>query len=204
MNHSRRLATDENLREFELFFRRHYEHLTQYVSRRTPFSQVDDLVSTTFIIAWKKFHQTKNPTLPWLLQIAKYEIANKRRSERTRQNNVTLINVEEFPETRFSGDFDGTEVVNALSRLSLQRVLPCPFIDSPSEFVNDLAGMLQLPCGKTPPRAFEPEEERCSTLEELVEGRPQHSPAPVVLLSVCLAGRWGIELSNTVFLARYA
>ena len=118
MNHSRRRATDENLREFELFFRRHYEHLTQYVSRRTPFSQVDDLVSTTFIIAWKKFHQTKNPTLPWLLQIAKYEIANKRRSERTRQNNVTLINVEEFPETRRGGDFDGDEVVSALLRLS--------------------------------------------------------------------------------------
>jgi RNA polymerase sigma-70 factor (ECF subfamily) len=118
MERSRRSDNDEVLDRFEVFFRDNYSQLFQYVARRVPHAQVDDLVAASFVVAWRKFEKaTTHPTLPWLLRIASYEISNHRRSAR-KWNNVVSFEVSGEPSSSTISDFDETEVVAALFRLS--------------------------------------------------------------------------------------
>jgi RNA polymerase sigma-70 factor, ECF subfamily len=118
MEHSRRSVNDMVLDRFEVFFRDNYQRLFHYVARRVPSAQVDDVVAASFMVAWRKFTQTTNQTLPWLLRIASYEVANHRRSLRKWNNVVSLEIVGELSSTSTSSDLDGVEVVAALGRLS--------------------------------------------------------------------------------------
>jgi RNA polymerase sigma-70 factor, ECF subfamily len=118
MERSRRLGNNQILDRFELFFRDNYSQLFQYVARRVPSAQVDDLVAASFVVAWRKFEKaTTYPTLPWLLRIASYEISNDRRSAR-KWNNVVSFEVSGEPSSSATNEFDETEVVAALFRLS--------------------------------------------------------------------------------------
>jgi RNA polymerase sigma-70 factor, ECF subfamily len=117
MERSRRSINDEVLDRFEIFFRAHYSRLFQYVARRVPSAQVEDVVSSTFVVVWRKFGNAADPTLPWLLQIASYEISNHRRSIR-KWNNVVSFEVAGEPSLPTDSDADVTDVVAALSRLS--------------------------------------------------------------------------------------
>jgi RNA polymerase sigma-70 factor (ECF subfamily) len=118
MEHSRRSVNDEVLDRFEDFFRENYQRLFQYVARRVPNGHVDDVVAASFTVAWRKFEQATNPTLPWLLRIASYEISNHRRSLRKWKNVVSFEVVEEVLSMSTSSDFDGAEINAALDRLS--------------------------------------------------------------------------------------
>ena len=118
MEHSRRSVNDKVLDRFEDFFRENYQRLFQYVARRVPNAQVDDVVAASFMVAWRKFEHTTNPTLAWLLRIASYEVANHRRSLRKWNNVVSFEVVGEYLSTSTSSDVDGVEVIAALGRLS--------------------------------------------------------------------------------------
>jgi RNA polymerase sigma-70 factor (ECF subfamily) len=118
MEHSRRSVNDGVLDRFEVFFRENYQRLFQYVARRVPNAQVDDVVAASFGVAWRKFEQTSNPTLPWLLRIASYEVSDHRRSVR-KWNNVVSFEVVGEPSLAYPNSaVDGTEVITALGRLS--------------------------------------------------------------------------------------
>jgi|ERR1039458_636732 RNA polymerase sigma-70 factor (ECF subfamily) len=118
MEHSRRSVNDKVLDRFEDFFRENYQRLFQYVARRVPNAQVDDVVAASFVVAWRKFEQTTNPTLPWLLRIASYEVSNHRRSLRKWNNIVSFEVVGDYLSTSTSGDVDAVEIDAALGRLS--------------------------------------------------------------------------------------
>ena len=118
MEHSRRSITDEVLDRFEDFFRENYQRLFQYVSRRVPNAQVDDVVTASFMVAWRKFEYTSNRTLPWLFRIASYEVSNHRRSMRKWNNVVSLEVVGEYLSMSTSIDVDGVEIDAAFGRLS--------------------------------------------------------------------------------------
>jgi RNA polymerase sigma-70 factor (ECF subfamily) len=118
MEHSRRSVNDKVLDCFEEFFRENYQRLFQYVARRVPNAQVDDVVAASFMVAWRKFEHTTNPTLPWLLRIASYEVSNHRRSLRKWNNVVSFEVVEDYLSTSTSSDVDGVEIDAALGRLS--------------------------------------------------------------------------------------
>ena len=118
MEHSRRSANDKVLTHFEDFFRENYERLFQYVARRVPNEQVDDVVAASFVVAWRKFEQTTNPALPWLFRIASYEVSNSRRSLRKRNNVVSFEVVGEYLSISTTDDFNGIEINAALRRLS--------------------------------------------------------------------------------------
>jgi RNA polymerase sigma-70 factor, ECF subfamily len=117
MERSRRSDNDEVLDRFEVFFREHYSRVFQYVARRVPNAQVDDLVAASFVVAWRKFEKAAHPTLPWLLRIASYEISNHRRLTR-KWNDVVSFEVSGEPSLSTSSDIDDTDVITALSRLS--------------------------------------------------------------------------------------
>ena len=64
---------------FERLFREHYASVARYVARRLPRESLDDVVSATFVVAWRKFDEVEGPNLLWLYRIAGYEVAHERR-----------------------------------------------------------------------------------------------------------------------------
>jgi RNA polymerase sigma factor (sigma-70 family) len=115
----RRTERNEYVRRsaFEAFFRDHYIRLHNFVSLRVSSDNVDETVSSTFIVAWRKFSTAKEPNLPWLFQIASYEIKNHYRVHGRAPYVVSLDTPDEF-EARDIPDFDGAYVRSALATLS--------------------------------------------------------------------------------------
>jgi RNA polymerase sigma-70 factor, ECF subfamily len=109
--------SEESRRDFEVFFRTHFNRLTQYVGLRAPRAQVDDVVAATFIVAWKKFRFVENPSLPWLFRIASFEVRSADRAARRSGRVVNVATMENAP-IPSRDHFDGTAVLAALSRLS--------------------------------------------------------------------------------------
>jgi RNA polymerase sigma factor (sigma-70 family) len=72
----------EKRQRFEAFFRANYNRLEQYVGRRATRTQVDDVVAATFVVAWKKFDQVEQASLPWLFRIASFEVKSSDRKAR--------------------------------------------------------------------------------------------------------------------------
>ncbi|HUY42498.1 MAG TPA: sigma-70 family RNA polymerase sigma factor [Acidimicrobiales bacterium] len=118
MARSHRSAEQILLARFEEFFRAHFARLSLYVARRVPSTGVDDVVATSFVVAWKKFETVGSPSLPWLFRIASYEVANHRRTMRRFDGDVSLELVGDAPTLGGTDEFDGYEVVAALQRLS--------------------------------------------------------------------------------------
>lgn len=111
-------STDaEHLAQFETLFRDNYKRLSQYVSRRVPRSRVEDVVASSFAIAWEKFTKVENPSLPWLIRIASFEVANSDRKARRSNNEIRVEFVNNVAEVGFD-DFDGAFVRSALARLT--------------------------------------------------------------------------------------
>jgi len=85
---SSRTKEAEKQQCFEVFFRANYNRLEQYVGRRVPHAQVDDVVAGTFVVAWKKFDLVEQPSLPWLFRIASFEVKSSHR--KTQRDGHTL------------------------------------------------------------------------------------------------------------------
>jgi RNA polymerase sigma factor (sigma-70 family) len=66
---------------FSLIFEAHHGALEAYVRRRVPPSAVADIVSETFLAAWRKLDQIDHQSLPWLYRAAALEIAYRRRNQ---------------------------------------------------------------------------------------------------------------------------
>ncbi len=50
-----------------------------------------EIVSETFLVAWRKFADIPDPPLPWLYRVASFEISNhRRRQERAEQLHVAM------------------------------------------------------------------------------------------------------------------
>jgi len=71
--------------EFSATYRLFLPHISKYLTRRVPTSEVEDLASQVFEIAWKKRNQAPQGfELAWLYRIAGFVVANHRRSESTK------------------------------------------------------------------------------------------------------------------------
>jgi RNA polymerase sigma factor (sigma-70 family) len=66
-------------KDFEQFYRAHYDVVSNYVARRLSPSAHDEVVAATFVVAWRKFDKVSTPSLPWLYRIAAFEVAHERR-----------------------------------------------------------------------------------------------------------------------------
>lgn len=110
-------SSDEDIvTGFELLFRDNYSIVWRYVARRVPAARTDDVVSASFVVAWEKFSSVDNPSLPWLIRIASFEIANARRKQqRERLRTVASESIELAEPT--NDDFDGSTVRSAMATL---------------------------------------------------------------------------------------
>jgi RNA polymerase sigma-70 factor, ECF subfamily len=70
-------SPDERFREL---YEEHAETLARYVSRRTDRAEVQDVVSETFLTAWRRFAELPDDPVPWLFVTARKMIANRHRS----------------------------------------------------------------------------------------------------------------------------
>lgn len=55
-----------------------------YARRHVGFDDAPDVVSETFVVAWRRLAQVPEPPLPWLIGTARHIIDNTRRSNRRR------------------------------------------------------------------------------------------------------------------------
>lgn len=65
-------------------FRSNYAIVSRYVARRLPADEVQDVVSETFVVAWRRWAELRGDPLPWLLGVARRLTANHLRGEARR------------------------------------------------------------------------------------------------------------------------
>jgi RNA polymerase sigma-70 factor (ECF subfamily) len=65
---------------FERIFTDCYDAVFRYAARRVAAEAVQDVVSETFLVAWRRHGELKGDPIPWLLGIARRVAANQRRS----------------------------------------------------------------------------------------------------------------------------
>jgi RNA polymerase sigma-70 factor (ECF subfamily) len=89
-------------RRFTALFHEHYDRLLAYALRRVDADRAHEVVSETWLVAWRRLADVPDDALPWLFGVARRVIANRRRSDRRRaalirrvQANLTAHSVEE-------------------------------------------------------------------------------------------------------------
>jgi RNA polymerase sigma-70 factor (ECF subfamily) len=65
---------------FRAFYRAHYETVCRYLSVRADRNVVEDLAAETFLVAWRRWADLPDHSVPWLLNTAGKCLANQRRS----------------------------------------------------------------------------------------------------------------------------
>lgn len=70
---------------FRVLYKEHVEQLAHYVSRRTPVSDVQDVIAETFLTAWRRFDELPPDPIPWLFITARNVMANRHRSTQRRR-----------------------------------------------------------------------------------------------------------------------
>jgi RNA polymerase sigma-70 factor, ECF subfamily len=88
---------------FEAVFDDCHDAVVRYAARRVTAESVQDVVSETFLVAWRRFGELEGEPLPWLLGIARRTAANQRRSRARREALVE----------RLRGQRDAGEVILA-------------------------------------------------------------------------------------------
>jgi RNA polymerase sigma factor (sigma-70 family) len=82
----------ERRTRFNILFDQHYAAVRAYVARRTGTAGVvDDVLSETFLVAWRRIDSVPTDGLPWLLGVARRVLANQRRGEARRGALVQLL-----------------------------------------------------------------------------------------------------------------
>jgi RNA polymerase sigma factor (sigma-70 family) len=62
-----------------------YADLLRFVERRVPESESEDIVSTVFLTAWRRFDELPDDARPWLFAVARKTMANRTRGVLRRQ-----------------------------------------------------------------------------------------------------------------------
>ncbi len=69
---------------FEQLFRSHHRAVAAHARRRAPGDTSDDVVASTFLVAWRRLDEVPADSLPWLLAVARNVIATQQRGSRRR------------------------------------------------------------------------------------------------------------------------
>jgi RNA polymerase sigma-70 factor (ECF subfamily) len=68
-------ATDERRARFEALYARNWATVRRYARRRAAPGDVDDVVSETFLVAWRRLDAIPADEIPWLLGVARKVLA---------------------------------------------------------------------------------------------------------------------------------
>lgn len=77
--------------DFTRCWRTSVDRVHAFAVRHVGVDDAQEVVSETFLQAWRRWHQVPDPALPWLLGTARKVIGNRRRTRRRRDALTTRI-----------------------------------------------------------------------------------------------------------------
>jgi RNA polymerase sigma-70 factor, ECF subfamily len=87
-------ASDEDRgKRFDAVFAAHFSAVRAYVVRRTGGAPADDVLSETFLVAWRRLDALPEDALPYLLGIARRVLANQRRGDLRRAALIDRLSI---------------------------------------------------------------------------------------------------------------
>lgn len=97
-------------RRFRALYEEHVEAVARYAARRVDSSDVHDVVSDAFLVAWRRLDEVPGDALPWLFGAARGLISNRRRSAARRRalGERLAAQVPTAPEAVDTGGVDDT------------------------------------------------------------------------------------------------
>jgi RNA polymerase sigma-70 factor (ECF subfamily) len=102
---------------FEQLFRDYYDPVYRYATRRVPAEAVQDVVSETFLAAWRRYDELRGDPLPWLLGVARRIAANQLRGDARRVALTDRLSAERTELVSSGGD-RSSRLALALAELS--------------------------------------------------------------------------------------
>ncbi len=94
-----------------------FDPLQRYLGRRLPADQVDDVLSDTLLVMWRRLDDIpREAALPWCYSVARQTLANHRRSTRRRLALADRLKAQ--PRTVHVDETDDPELDAALATLS--------------------------------------------------------------------------------------
>jgi len=104
---------------FVATFRSHLQDISKYLTRRVEVSQVEDLASEIFEIAWRKRDSCPEGfELAWLYKIAGFVVSNHRKKLSRRAITVPLLDHDRSAPSAEDVALDGSSVAQAFDELS--------------------------------------------------------------------------------------
>jgi RNA polymerase sigma-70 factor, ECF subfamily len=70
---------------FDALFREHHSAVRAFARRRVPPEDVDDIVSETFLVLWRRLDDVPEVSLPWLLAVARNVVGTEWRGAARRE-----------------------------------------------------------------------------------------------------------------------
>jgi RNA polymerase sigma-70 factor (ECF subfamily) len=105
--------------QFVATFRSHLKDISKYLTRRVEVSQVEDLASEIFEIAWRKRDSCPEGfELAWLYKIAGFVVSNHRKKLSRRAITVPLLDHDRSAPSAEDVALDGSSVAQAFDELS--------------------------------------------------------------------------------------
>lgn len=106
-------------RDFEEVFNACYEPVYRYAARRVAPDAVHDVVSDTFLVAWRRWEELRGEPLPWLLGIARRAAATQRRGSARRGALYDRLRAQDAPaQTGAEVSVPDSQLALALATLS--------------------------------------------------------------------------------------
>lgn len=103
---------------FEALFREHHAAVQAYAKRRAAAEDVDDIVSSTFLVMWRRLDELPELPLPWLLTVARNVAGTERRGAARREQLWLKAQCEHVEgDDRYEPEVADGRVLAALARL---------------------------------------------------------------------------------------
>jgi RNA polymerase sigma-70 factor (ECF subfamily) len=111
--------TNSDRERFERIFRTNHLTVHAFARRRVAAEAVDDIVSETFTVAWRRLDDIPEDPLPWLLGVARNVVGTARRGEARRLRLQTRAEADyQAPTDEREPKLDSGLVNAALERLN--------------------------------------------------------------------------------------
>ncbi len=104
---------------FVALWTEHGRRVMAYALRHVDSDTAEEVVSETFLVAWRKLASVPDDPLPWLLVVARNTISNLRRSaQRQARVTVELQRFQQIAEPAAAADVLATERASVLAQLA--------------------------------------------------------------------------------------
>ena len=110
--------------QFEVLYRGNIRPLLAYVLTRTSRDNAHDVVSSTFLVAWRRFDQVPVDALPWLIGVARRVLADQWRAESRRKALGDRLADDALTGGTFVDDVGDSLVLRRSIREALMRMRP--------------------------------------------------------------------------------